>query len=788
MLRNFFVVALRNLWKNRLSSVISLFGLTIAIGSSIVCFLYVDQAFHLDTFHENGERMFLVENVIERSGSFETWGDSPTPLGAALKANSPYVEDAVRLRRWSGEIRLDENSFDEELFFVDTGFYDVFSFSILQGDPDALNEQQNIVITQELAEKYFGDENPIGRELVLYLGHDNIHTVVVGAVAENPPMNSSFLYTILLPFENLKAWDIIDIDDWSSWTSATVVLLAEGASPADLLPLLQEYISLQNEASTDWPALELPLMPFLDVTKNNENIRGCLFRGAPVSATASLIAIAVLLLFLACFNFTNASLVNVTRRYREIGIRKVVGSTKAQLALQHLGESLLFAALALLSGILFAQFVVIPGWYAVFSDFLRHVTLTMSPRVWIFFGSVVLLTGIGAGAYPALFVSGFRPVDIFRGPTKTGGHGKITKLLIAFQFAFTFMALVFPVALYLNLRYQQNLDWGYNKEQVFAFHVGDNDVQPMLNSLADDPDILSMAPSRLHIGNGHYLAVINANGVDRETYQLMVGPNYMQTMGIRLLDGSLLPSEPGEGDERMVVVNQSMVEAMEWEEPVGQQFVMREETYTVAGVVEDFHSNDFQVSITPLFLRLADLEDCHYVAVRMREGTSTVVVDRIRDKFRELYPDESFDGFFQDTVFDELFRLNSAIIQVFGFSAFASLLISVMGLFGLVSATLTKRQKEISIRKVLGATLSQVIQLISRPIVLLLIIASGIASVPAAYLLNLFMDDMYTYHIDLTATPFLLTIGIIGLFSMVTMLLLIYRTAQSNPASVLRSE
>ncbi len=789
MFRNFFKVAMRNIWKNRFSSMLSLLGLTIAIGSSVVCFLYVDQAFHLDTFHENVDRMYLIENVIERSGQFETWGDTPIPLGPALKEDCPLIENSVRLI-WRGiTIRNGNDVFDETLLFVDNTFFDSFSFPILRGDNTVLKDPNNVVLTGEYASKYFGEADPIGKELIFDLGDGNIQNVIVGAVIDDVPQNSSFHFNILVPYESQRNWGKWDIDDWTKWTSSTVIQLNEGVNPADIPPYLEKYVTMQNETATDWIVTDYPIQPLLEVSKVGDSIRGNSFDGAPVEATGSMTLIAVILLLLASFNFTNASLVNLSRRYREIGIRKVVGSTRGQLAFQHLGENVLFSIIALIMGIFFAKFVVIPGWYVVFSDFLRAVTLDISPRVWMFLVGVVLMTGIGSGLYPAIFVSGFKPVDIFKGPKKSGGHGKATKLFIAFQFALTFMSLAFPVALYMNSTYQQKIDWGYSKDHIYTVPVRDlANIEPLMNKLAEDPNIISMAPTSSHIGHYRSVAIIRYEGVEREASQLFFGPNYAETMGVRLLHGAALPATPGDGDKNNVLVNQTFVEFMEWENPIDKQFLSGEETYTVIGVVEDFHVNDFMSSIRPLFIRQSDRDRYRYVAMKLQAGDVSATVQRIEDSFTTLIPDENFDGFFQDTVFEDMFRLNTAIIKIFGFTAVAALLISVMGLFSLVSATLNKRQKEISIRKVLGSTLGQIIQLISRPILLLLLIASAVATVPGAFLIKAFIESMYEYHIDLTAVPFLLTLGIISLFSVTTMLLQILHTANSNPASVLRNE
>lgn len=790
MLYSYLKLAWRNLLRNKLHAFINIVGLALAVGCSTVVFVFVDYNQNRDRFHTAGERIFLLENVINRGGNEQIWGDSPLPIGPMIEANFPQVERTVRVKDYGSSVQLGDKVFSERIRFVEPAFLNMFDFPLEKGNKAALQAPGAIIISQEMAEKYFGKEDPMGQTLTLTFRDTSVHDFVVRGVAAKFPVRASFSFDFLVDFDRISSIDPgFDATDWTKWASATFVQVRNPEDIATVLAGMDKYKTIQQAVNDDWSVTSFLYDNLYDLGKNSHNVQSDISMGSPPAAIITLSLIGIFLIALACFNYMNISIASAAKRLKEIGIRKVVGGSRWQLIGQFIGENLLMCFLALLLGVVLAHYVFLPGFnIAVNNGSPIDMPYAENISLWLYFIGILALTGIGAGAYPAFFVSSFEPVKIFRGKQMLSGRNLFTRVLLTVQFALSFLLMLAGIVFTLNAHYQRNLDWGYNQESTVVVRVkGNANFAPFHNQIRNHPNVLATAASRNHIGKSYNTAVVEYQGEKHEVQRLDVGPDYLDALGIRLQEGRGFNREMAT-DKEAVIINQKMVESLGWETAIGQQITFDSTRYSVIGVVEDFHYTSFFDGIQPALFRLAKEDQYYFLAVRAKAGTLVQTNDFLKASWAEMVPAIPYDSFFQDEVFDETFRESDGIRNIFVAVAMIALLLSCMGLFGLVSLNIARRMKEFSIRKVLGASMGQVATLVNRQFVILLAL-SMIFAIPLGYfLLKGLLDSIFQVHVPLTGWPFVGTSLIILLTAVMTVSIHLYKVARANPVDALRNE
>ncbi len=788
MLKNYLTVAFRSLYKNKLSSMINVLGLAIAISCAMAVYLFLDLQFSMDRFHKNIEKIFLVEHTIENGGKRELWGNSPAPLAPALKQDFPQIEYAVRLSEARGAFKYGDRIFDERITFVDPDFFNMFTFPLLRGEPEALRDESALILSKEMAEKYFGDENPLGKQVSVTFGNAQVETFFVRGVAEEFPKSTSFNVDIFSAFE--KQRDLgIDLNDWSQPRGCAFVQLSDPADAKNIAPQLERYVERQNAASQDRSVTAFLLDPMLEAIEKPLEIRGSLIGGFHPATSIIMSVVGILVLSLACFNFVNIAIVSAARRLKEIGLRKVVGGHKRQLVGQFIGESLLVCFIALFAGVMIAEFFVVPGLNNLIGSTQFELEFAANGWLWAYLLLVLTLTGLGAGAYPAFYVSAFQPVKIFRGKQTIDGKKRFTRALLLVQFVFSFLLISIGVVLYQNAEYQKSHDWGYNQEQTLVVSFPNGDAQQRFRNAAEQiPEIIEMAGAVNHVGASTGRTTAKFAEDKHDVVRFEVGAGYFETLGLRLKSGRVFDRNLVTDVEESVIVNETFVEALGWEDAAGKRIESEGKTYHIIGVAEDFHYAGFLFKIEPAVLQLAKEENHLYLAMRVRPGAAAQTDEKLRDLWAAQIPNLPYSGFFQDGVFDAFFRSADRGARMFVFVSAIALVISCMGLFGLVTLSLAKRMKEISVRKVLGASLSQVIALVNKEFFWILLISIIIAA-PLSYMAaDVMLQFGFKYNKPLTFAPFaqtgLLVLGTAAL----TVLSQVYRGATANPVDALRNE
>lgn len=790
MFLSYLKLAWRNIIRNKLSSFINILGLALAVGCSIVVFIFVDYNQNRDRFHEQGEHIFLLENVINRGGDEQVWGDSPLPIGPMLAADFPQIERVVRVRNYSGSIQYGDKIFNEGIRFVEPEFLSMFSFELAKGQKNALEDPSAIVISQEMAEKFFGEEDPMEKTVSITFRDTLVQSFTVKGVAEKFPVRASFWFDFLIQFDRMKQVDPdLKFDDWKRWTGATFVQVQ---NPEDIHTIQQQmgkYQEIQNAVNEDWSVTSFLFDNLYNLGANSHEVRGDISGGSPPAAIITLSLIGIFLISLACFNYMNIAIASAARRMKEIGVRKVVGGSRWQLIRQFIGENLLLCLVALVLGVVLAHFFFLPGFNSAVNEGPAiDMPYGSNAGLWLFFVGILALTGIGAGAYPAFFVSSFDPVSIFRGKQKLKGNNVFTRILLTTQFVLSFLLILAGIVFSLNANYQRNVDWGYNQESTVVVRTkGKGNFKAFRDKIQNHPNIVATAGSRNHVGRSYNTAVIEYQGEKIEIQRIDVSPEYLETIGIRLREGRLFNREMAT-DAEGVIINQMMVDKMGWENPLTEQFTFDSTRYSVIGVVEDFHYANFFDGIDPALFRLAKEDQYNYLAVRAKAGTVVQMNDYLKATWTEMVPAIPYDGFFQDQVFDETFRESDGIRNIFIAVAIIALLLTCMGLFGLVSLNIAKRMKEFSIRKVLGASMSHVARLVNQQFVIMISIAIVLA-IPIGYIgLNGLLDDIFEVRIPLDPWPFLFTGIVIFGTAILTISAHLYKVAKANPVDALRNE
>lgn len=789
MLKNYIKTAIRNLLKNKLTSFINIVGLAIAIGCVMVVYVYVSWEFSKDKFHVNSDRIFLLKNEINRDGNKQVWGFTPAPLGAMLKQDFPQIENIVRIDGRSGIFRHDDKVFNEFIRFTDPVFLEVFSFPLKWGENDALYDKSKIVLSENIAIKYFGEENPVGKQITITFGSQNPESFEVGAVFDKFPNTASFAFGILANYEKIKvAEPEYDFDDWKDFISATFIQMKDPKDTSIVSSKMDKYVALQNAARHDWPSESYTFEPLTTLSINSYKIRSSISSGDEPTGRIVLSILGIFMLTLACFNYINIAVVSATRRLKEIGIRKVIGGNKKQLVFQFLSENLVITLFSLILGVGFGYFMFVPWFDQLFSIGLEF-NLFSDPQLWIFLLAILLITGLVSGAYPAFYVSSFHAVEIFRGKQKFGSKNLFSKFFLTFQFILSFILIVGGLMFIQNGNYQKKRDWGYNQEQTLVIPVPDHAAYTQIkNVILQNPDITSVAGSRNHLGRSAGLVAVEILSKNHEFRIIDVGEDYLETMGLRLKEGRFFDKNLATDIDQSVIVNQTLVENMGWNNPIGETMIYDSTLYSVIGVLEDFHYFSFWNEIEPVFMRFTEEENYRYLSAKVKPGSITKTSEYLADTWKEYYPDLPYNGFFQDQVFQNYFDNITGHGKLMGFNATLAIILSCMGLFGLVSLKVNSKMKEFSIRKVLGAGISHLINGVNRQFLWVLIIASIIGGPLSLFLTKTLFESVYTYYMPITVIPVLYSGVLLFFTAAITVSSQIYKVIVTNPVDSLRDE
>ena len=787
MFKSYLVTGIRNLLRHRLNGSINIVGLSLALGIAITTFIFIDNQLHADHFHENLDRIYQVTSELEVDKRTEEWSDSPMMLGPSLLKDQNAIESYTRIEFGSVDIRYQESVFNEPIWFADSAFLEIFSFPIVAGDVRALDQKNQLALEKGIAEKYFGDANPIGQSLSLKFREHGKEEFMVGAVFERP--TGSTLYpSVLLSMAAFHDLRPDKTHDWAYQVDATFILLRRGYSVEELSQSMMSYINIQNAASPQWLINQYQFRPLKGLGFMSTDIISSVSQGAHPAGLISLGVIAGFLLILASLNYMNVSIATVATRLKEIGIRKVIGGQKRQIIYQFLTENFLMCSLSLGLGCLIAYLFLLPGFNSLYPVNLPF-EFSSGYLPFVFFGGLLLFIGLLSGAYPAIYISSFQPIMILKGREKFGQKSLFSRVLLTFQFILAFMTIVGSFVFIDNSLYLKNKDWGYQHDNVIAVRVQEKDKYLALRDrLSGNENITNMAGADNHIGRSNTRTTFVHNEQRIETVDFQIGYNYLETMNIRLKEGRSFDRTIQSDEVESVIINETFATAMGWSEPLGQSFELDSVKRFVIGVVKDFHYEGFYNILGPVLFRITQEDDFNFLAIQVSEGHLNKTQGQVKSIWASIAPDDTYEGFIQDDVFADFNRDNNANVQLLIFITTITITLASLGLFGLVSFNTTRRMKEYSVRKVFGANMLQIFKLMNRDYVLLLVTAFAIGAPAGFFLINSLIQSVYPDPQDAGPFPFAMAVGLMALAVALTIASQLARIRRNNPTEALRND
>lgn len=792
MFYNYLKIGFRNMLRNKLSSFINAFGLALAVGCCIVVFKFANWYFNRDVFHENREAIYVVERLVNEEGNRSLWGNTPVPLGPALKNELSSVLDQSRFTHDGGIFKYQDQVFNEWITFVDDSFYDIFDFPVKWGNPAQFSVQDAIVLSAQAAERYFGNENPVGKELTMHFnldGQEQKAIFTVKGVMEPFPESTTFEFNMLIPYKRQKDLFAIDFSAWDRHANATFLLLDNPDEVHRLEEQMGKYLEPYNAGNTGWPTEEFHLEPLTSMLHHAIEVNYSTFNTAHIAGLIMLLLIVAVLLSLACFNYMNIAVASANTRVREIGVRKVLGGKRGQIITQFISENLVVCALSVLLGLLLAQYIFLP-WFNGISDFSFVFTLDLAgnPKLWLFLVALIFLTALGGAGYPAFYLSSFVPVQVLTNKMKFGGNSRFRKILLGLQFMLSFLAIFCAIAFLVVGKDARQKSWGYNQEGLINIRLNNNEnFRALKTEFAKNPNVLSVAGAIHNASVGSAQLQITAEGKEYQVEGLKVGQNYIETLGIELLQGRSFSANNPTDFDQAILVNQQFRRRLGWDNSIGKKVEIDSQAYLVIGEVRDFHQESFDLSIRPLVMQLAPDSTLSTIVLRTPPDQLTQTAKEAADSWHSLYPNIPFSHYFQDSVFDNYFMAFSQIGDVLTATAFLTIIISAIGLFGLALLLLTRKMKELSIRKVLGASLANLSYHINKEFLTTILIAV-IIGIPVGYFLLKTLLDLLYPEASIGVAPFILAIVALVAMTILSVARHIYMVAVSNPARHLRDE
>jgi putative ABC transport system permease protein len=792
MFKNYFKIARRNMQKNKLHSLFNIFGLALGIGTCIAVFLFINLFTTMDLFHKDGKNIFMIGHITLNNNNEERWGQTPAALGQAVLSAFPEVRQMLRIETMNAAVKYGDKVFNEQITLVDANFLDMLTFPLKSGSSNSLADKSSLIISERMAKKYFGNDDPIGKTLSIIFDEEHKYEYAIKGVAEKFPYNASFNFSFLANYE-IRRVIIPNASGWDHNVSATFLQLKPHAQSAKLEKQIQRFVATHNRIVPDSPIQSFYLDNLRDISKNSPQTRADISSGMFAPGMQALAVIAALLMVMVCFNYMNNIISASTRRFKEIGIRKVLGSSKIQLIQQFLTENIVTSLFALAAGIIFAKTLFIP--------FLNRFTETdgnfiialrgSDTELIAFLAILVIAIGVTAGLYPALYMSRLHPAKILKHRQRLGGDKFLTRILLTLQFAITIFAVFAAIVFASNAEYFHNTDLGFNGKQVVVFNFAKpSQLQLYKNAVAAHPAIASIAYSQDQIVASRLKRIVGEYAGKKHFFNIIgIGANYLETLGMQIVQGRGFSVKLKTDISQSIVVNQMLAEEMGWKNPVGQPLRLEGSQYSIIGEIKNFHEASTLNPIRPYVLRFMDQNECTVLSLKINTKNLGELRSFFEKQWHALFPDTPFEIHFQNQLLEPLSQDYGNIEILFNFIAVMTLVIAAMGLFALVSANIERRTKEIGIRKVLGASLLNIIQLVNREFYFL-ILAASILIFPFAYIvLKNLLDASYgTGHVAINAFPFFGSAIVMLLLAVITVGTRVYKAASENPVKALKHE
>jgi ABC-type antimicrobial peptide transport system permease subunit len=792
MLKNYLKVAIRNLARNKAYVLINTLGMGIAMACCMTAYLLIAYNIEFDEYFSDDEIQHVVKvmhHVETATGKHNQTLVCPIVMAPQATQEISGIEDFTRFSNEYGIMSYGKNAFYENIRFADVSFFKMFKLGLSQGSYRNFENQESIFLSEHLAKKYFAERDPVGETLKVEL-NGKYYDVIVGGVLEKLPLNMSFNIDALMRIENYLDAHSIGPDRWDdNHSSAALFKLTDINQRHTIGQQLDKYNGLINEEAKESRSTSFELVPFRTPILKSEVTRSTLRLPIPSVALLIFSTLGFIILLIACFNLTNTTLALTGKRLKEIGVRKVVGSRRSQIVYQFLIEMVITISLAIFAGVIMAQ-IIVPQfavmWQLQFglSD-LNKLNLVLALSVLLFIAAIL------AGIYPALLNSKFNPIELFKGRKGVQGTTYLTRTLLVIQFSLSVIVLIAGIVFMQNATYQKELSLGYDKQNILTVSVqGEQEYERFKNKIAGNPDIESIAGTANHIGpyNARY-GTVKLDTSLFKTNIYGVGTGYLKAVGLSIISGRDFIEGSQTDFESAVIIDENFVLNHDMASPIDAQLFYNDKPYRVVGIVKNHLSGLKQADDSEHVFIVAQPATYKMMVVRTSPDDILIVRAYLESKWKDMFLGKPFESNLQeDIVYEEANGYNTNLRQIFFFITLLGCLLSGSGIYALASLNVQKRTKEIGVRKVLGASVASIIQLLNREFAIILALAALLGSGGGYFLTTALLSDLYAQHIEIGSVTIVCCSLIVFIIGISTTSTTIFRTATANPAESLRND
>lgn len=798
MLKNYFKLILRNLKRQKGYSFINITGLVIGLSCCLLIMLYIRYEFSYDAYHADAENIYRA--VREQQGKAVWLNSSEHPLAASLKADFPEVVKATRVKKNDevGVVEYKSKRFNESgIYFVDQDMLEIFTFPLVSGDQHtALKEPFSLVITEEMAKKYLGSENPVGKTLMIndwYAEKKQNYTIT--GVLKNIPKNSHFTFDFLVSYNtmySLKKSGKEGVETWNYFEPKTYIKLVSKTNPKDLESKFPAF--LKKYKGEDSASEKLRLQPLKEIHLGG-NLSYELEPNNDKRMIYMFSAVAFFILLIACLNYINLSVARSAKRAVEVGVRKVVGANKSQLVMQFLFESMVFSLLALVIAFLLADCLL-----PVFSSLMdRNFTLNFFQNLemlWVFLGTAVFI-GFFSGSYPAFFLSSFLPIRVIKGTLRISSKGSAVfrGSLVVTQFVVSIILIICTFVIHDQLNYIKNRDLGFEKEQIITLYTMDENLKRnpdyLKTELLKNPNILGISAS---LDLPSTIRRTNTLGWDNKGEKrnsnlnfTFVDQDYFDVYNIEIIKGRNFSKEFSTDKTNAMIINETAARDLGWKDPIGKRLYSSRNEWTVIGVIKDIHFKSLHSKIDPVVFLYNGQWGIDYFSIKIAPTNISSSIEFIEKKWKTLSPEYPFQYAFLDERIDRIYKAEQNLGQTFNIFTLVALSIAGLGLIGLMSFVSEQKKKEISIRKILGADSRKIIVLLSKEYIRCIAVAVGIAWPVGYFVMDRWLQN-FAYKTNLQIDIFIFSGLMAFVFALITVSYQTIKSAIANPIDSLRCE
>ena len=791
MFKNFLKIVFRNLWRYKSYTLINIIGMGIGIAAMIWGYQTYRFSANFDNFHKDKDHVYRALTYKKDADGIK----GVVPMAAVLRAPLDFsgIKEVVRWDMRGASIKYDKSdAFAEQVHFTDPAFFELFNFPIVAGS-NSIADPASVLITEKIAKKYFGEQDPLGKTLTVYAGETYAMPLKVTGVLKDVPVNSTIRFDFIIQFDNQLKSDGTKIapDDWQWFIDAAFFRIPDPANAARLEKEMDRYLAVQNKAREDFKVSAFKFLKLKEsAALSNRLGSNSLNRRPDDSATFGPLVLAFLIFLSACLNFSNTTVARANRRLKEIGMRKVMGSTHAQLIRQLLLECSIIVMAAILLSVVMNNW-----WLPVFNQMFGEIDVQADywndTGLLVFIGCMLAGATLLAGSYPAFYISRFNPTTIFRGSVKFGGTNLFSRLMLGLQLSIAIITAIAGIAFATNSEYQRNYDFGYSVENTLGITFSDSSSYiPLKNEMAKIPGVSSLSGSRHHIGFTFRNAIAESEEIKKETGFLEVGPGYVKTMQLKLAAGRDFDASSEADYDNALIITEKLAAQFGWEakQALGKRIFIDSAYFSVVGILNDFHPDLLFNLLEPVAMKLAKESRFQFLIMQAKPEELTAVYGKAQDVWKRLFPLKPYNGFYQNQVTAEAFETSKNIAIIFKWFAIVSILLTATGLFALVSLTTLKKTKEIALRKVAGASPRHIMVLINKSYFWIFLVSSVLGCYGGYSLTKLLLDMIFKINSGVGSAAMIGSVAALFIIAAVVTGVKVWQAVRSNPVKMLRTE